>query len=547
MRHAADLGGFPLSPAMARRVISYLNLFRLGISLALLGGYAGGALVESPTFAGSVWSPISLVMYLAVAMLLIFESRRKSSDVFAMAQAALLLDVVMISLISYLFGGVSSGLPVLLVFTGTAAAFLLPLNRALFIASLATLAIIGESILGGIIRSGQAEYLLRAGLYSLTLFVITVLTHKLARWARDYRLIAERQMMTLSRLEQINEVIIKRMRTGVLAVDDDGEIRMMNESAWFLLGSPPASRRMLEDVSPELSESLNAWRDDPREEEVALTLTASQAEVIPGIVALPAGREISTLIFLEDSDVVARRATEISAQSLAKLSSSIAHEIRNPLSAVSHAAQLLEESETLTDPDRRMLDIIGNQSRRMNEIVENILQMSRREKARAEVIDLSTWLQELTTEFNKASHGPDFRLKVEGNAANAMALFDRSQLHQVMWQLMENALQHLGEDNRSPDLLVRLHGDERTGYSIVSVEDNGGGIPADRIGEVFEPFFTTRKEGSGLGLYIARQLCESNHAELTVDSTHGSGTRFHIRTRLAAGDQPDTTDIDNRM
>ena len=533
MRQAKDPSGPLLSPAMARRVVSYLNLFRLGTSMALLAGFMGGALVESPIFADTPWAAMALVTYLAVALVLMFETRSRTADIFQMAQAALFLDVVMIALISYLFGGIASGLSVLLVFTGTAAAVLLPLNRALFIAALATLSIIGESVVGGIVRSGQAEYLVRSALYSLTLFVLTYLAHVLARWAGDYRLIAERQMVTLNRLEQINEVIIKRMKTGVLAVDDAGEIRMMNESAWYQLGSPDANERILGVVSPELESALHAWQADPRDDDHAVTLTASQAEVIPDFIALPAGREISTLVFLEDSDIVARRATELSAQTLAKLSSSIAHEIRNPLAAVTHAGQLLAESEDLTDEDRHLLDIMVNQSLRMKDIVDNILQISRREKARAEIIDLADCLSEWTTEFNAATQGPNFRFAAGPDAV--FALFDRSQLHQVVWQLMENAQQHLGESSRRPELVLRLRAGERSGYCVISVEDNGTGIDPERLPGIFEAFFTTRKEGSGLGLYIARQLCESNQAELTVESTPGRGTRFNIRMRSASG------------
>jgi two-component system sensor histidine kinase PilS (NtrC family) len=357
----------------------------------------------------------------------------------------------------------------------------------------------------------------------------------LAYWVRDYRLIAERQQLTLTRLEQINELIIRRMRSGVLAVDRTGEIRMMNESAWFLLGSPPALERALPEVSPELFEAMMQWKKKSTIDTEAVTLQASQATVAPKFVSLPGDREIRTLIFLEDNDVVAQRAVELSANSLAKLSGSIAHEIRNPLAAVSHAAQLLGESEDIPAGEERLVTIIENQSRRMNGIVENILQLSRREKSRPELFELVNWLEELIQEFRAAMPDISLDLNLETTDRKVMVMFDRSQLHQALWKLMENAAEHAGHDGENQQVSLRLERKAKTGSCVISVEDNGQGIPEDRIGNIFEPFYTTRKQGSGLGLYVARQLCEANQADLTVDSIVGRGTRFHVRLATARG------------
>jgi two-component system sensor histidine kinase PilS (NtrC family) len=443
--------------------------------------------------------------------------------------------MLFLALLLFIFGGLESGLGVLLIFFSAIAAILLPLRTALFLASLATLAVIGESVFGGLLRSGTAENLIRSGLYGLTIFLTAILAHILAYWVRDYRLIAEHQQRTLTRLEQINELIIRRMRSGVLAVDHGGEIRMMNESAWFLLGSPPALERALPDVSPELNAAMIAWKKNPTSEIAAVTLKASQAQVVPKFVSLPVDREIRTLIFLEDNDVVTQRAMEMSANSLAKLSGSIAHEIRNPLAAISHAAQLLGESEQIPETEDRLISIIENQSRRMNGIVENILQLSRREKSRPELFELQAWLKELTGEFRRALPALDLKLGIDVEGQQVMVMFDRSQLHQALWKLMDNATEHAGRSGEKPQVSLRLKRKEKTGYCVISIEDNGAGIPEDQIGYIFEPFFTTRKRGSGLGLYVARQLCEANQAELTVDSIVEHGTRFHVRLATVRG------------
>jgi two-component system sensor histidine kinase PilS (NtrC family) len=255
--------------------------------------------------------------------------------------------------------------------------------------------------------------------------------------------------------------------------------------------------------------------------------------VVPKFVSLPGDREIKTLIFLEDNDVVAQRAIEMSANSLAKLSGSIAHEIRNPLAAVSHAAQLLGEAENIPDGEARLVTIIENQARRMNGIVENILQLSRREKSRPELFELNEWLSGLRDEFGSAMPSLDVRFTAGAEKHDVMVMFDRSQLHQALWKLMENASEHAGREDVPGRVILRLDHTPNTGHCVISVEDNGPGIPEERIGHIFEPFYTTRQQGSGLGLYVARQLCEANQAELTVDSIAEHGTRFHLRLATA--------------
>ncbi len=538
MGQTADFTTYPLNAALTHRVVSYLSFFRVFISLALAFAYLSGALVHGLTFDNPTLTFTTLSAYFVLAVYLFVAPQRKNANYFYLAQASLFVDIGFLTLLFYIFGGLDSGLAVLLVFICASAAILLPLRLALFLASIATLAVIGESVMGGLLRSGGVENLLRSGLFGVTNFLTAILAHLMANWVRDYRLIAERQERTLTRLEQINELIIRRMRSGVLAVDRDGEIRLMNESAWFLLGSPPALERTLPDVSAELFTAMKAWQDDPTAETGAVTLQASQAQVVPKFVLLPGNRDIHVLIFLEDNDVVAQRAIEMSANSLASLSASIAHEIRNPLAAISHAAQLLGESEVITLAESRLVDIIRNQSRRMNGIIENILQLSRREKSRPELFELSGWLGKLVEEFRGAMPALEMKLELGIEVdEELMVMFDRSQLHQALWKLMENAGEHAGREDEEPRVSLCLNRQKNSGYCVVSVEDNGPGIPKDRIGNIFEPFFTTRRQGSGLGLYVARQLCEANQAELTVDSSAERGTRFHVRLAMARGSE----------
>ena len=533
MSQAAEFSNYPLPPTLTRRVVTYLNVFRMFISFALMMSFFTGFLVNPYFLNTNAIIGTVLISYFVMAIYLAFEAKRPSAQHFFLARITIFTDILFLSVLLFMFGGVDGGLAVLLIFASASSAILLPLRMAMFFASLVVLAFIGDSVTGVMLRDQASTVLIQAGLYGITTFIITALVNLLSYWLRDYRLLTEKQAVELTRLEQINELIIRRMRVGVLAVDGDCRIQLMNESAWFLLGSSPGQDKLLADISPELDGTLAEWRSNPSREIEPLTLHASQAQVVPKFVALPGTTSTRVLIFLEDNDVVAQRALELSASSLAQLSGSIAHEIRNPLAAISHAAQLLAESEEIPASDARLVDIIHKQSRRMNGIVENILQLSRREKSRPDIFDLTGWLEELIKEFKGAL--PELKIDLEANCKDeeVLVLFDRSQLHQAIWKLMENALQHAGRDGIAPHVSIKMERLLATGNCMITVEDNGPGIPDEQITHIFEPFYTTNTQGSGLGLYIARQLCEVNQAELTVDSKLDVGTRFHVRLALA--------------
>jgi len=234
MGQSADFSAYPLNATLTQRVVNYLCYFRLFISLALTFAFLSGALVQGVTFESQTLPLTTLSAYFVLAAYLFIAQRRENANFFYLAQTSLFIDIGFLTLLFYIFGGLDSGLAVLLVFICVSAAIVLPLRLALLLASIATLAVIGESVMGGLLRSGEVENLLRSGLFGVTNFLTAILAHLMANWVRDYRLIAERQERTLTRLEQINELIIRRMRSGVLAVDRDGEIRLMNESAWFI-------------------------------------------------------------------------------------------------------------------------------------------------------------------------------------------------------------------------------------------------------------------------------------------------------------------------
>lgn len=541
MSQKADFSNYPLPPALTRRVVTYLNVFRLFISFALMTAFFTGFLVR-PSFLDSHAIPGTvLISYFVMAVYVFIEARRPKDHQYLVAQVSLFTDILFLAILLFIFGRLESGISILLIFASVFAAILLPMRIALSYASIVVFTFIGESLVSLLVRDESTTVLVQAGLSGAATLAATVLGNLLSRWLRDYRLTTERQAVQLTRMEQVNELVIRRMRNGVLAVDSEGQIQLINESAWFLLGSPKAGQRTLSKISPQLNTALSDWYDNPSVEIAPITVYGSQARVVPKFVALPGASSIRTLIFLEDNEVISQRAVEMSAQMLANLSGSIAHEIRNPLAAISHSAQLLEESEEIAESDLRLVDIIHSQTGRMDRIVKNILQLSRHEKSRPDIFDLVPFLREIAEETSKSLPGIRLTLDIEPEEKGTLVLFDRSQLHQVVWKLLENANRHARLDAAMPKVLLSMKHLERTGYCIISVEDNGPGIPETNMERIFEPFFTTHKEGSGLGLYIARQLCDVNQAELTVDSVVNSYSRFHIRLALARSEREKNT------
>jgi len=523
---------YPLPELLTRRIAAYLGIYRLVIALLLLAGQFSLFTAVAFNSFHTALAPTVLLAYLLFAAFQLFMAQGRNNNAHYLVRNVLLVDIIFLGSIYFLLSGFDSGIPILLVFTSALAGMLLPLRLALFVAAVATLSLIGQATLTSVQAGDLPGSIPTAAVYGATAMLLCLLSHHLAYWARDYRLIAEQQEVQISDLQEINETIIRNMSSGILAVDANRRIRIMNEYAWFLLGSPRVRELLLHDLSPRLDRLVEKWMSNPATEVKSVLLETSQANILPTLAFLPGSEKPGALVILNDESVISRRALELSANSLAKLSGSIAHEIRNPLAALTHAAQLLDESPSITLNDMRLTNIILDQSKRMNGIVENILQLSRQEQSRPEPVELNSFLKSLADEFRSSQGASNMGFDLLIEVGKTLVVFDRSQLHQCLWKLLDNTIHHASV-KRPPHALLKMRKDEKAGYCVITVEDNGPGIPNSRIADIFEPFYTTRKEGSGLGLYVARQLCEANQAELTVDSQPGIGTAFHIRVGLA--------------
>lgn len=465
--------------------------------------------------------------YLLFALIVLARDLRGSRALVVTTSTLLCVDVLAAFLAAVTIPGAHTGIAAMLVINVGAAALLLPPRLGGLFAALATLAMIAQALL----MMGDADIgpaLLEAGLFGVFYFAIAAFCFAMGSQMRASEALAEQRGSDLANLAQVNDLIIRRMKTGVMLVDDANHIHQINESAWMLVGNPGIEQRDLGSVAPELSRRLYHWRSTHEHDASAVALAEGAPEIIPRFTRLSAHDDSFVLIFLDDTSLVSQRAEQLTLTTLGRLSASIAHEIRNPLAAIRYSAQLLAESESINDADQRMVEIINNHCGRVNEIIENILQLSRRERSRPESLDLNNWAVRFVDEYKEANDIGQDSLRPLLYPRPVEALADPQHLQQAVWNLVQNALRY----GRLPDeparvmVVARLASD--LGPPLLEVIDRGPGIPPKVAAQIFEPFFTTHQYGTGLGLYLAKQMCEANQASLEYVPVAGGGSCFRI-------------------
>jgi two-component system sensor histidine kinase PilS (NtrC family) len=510
-----------------RRELYFFNLWRVLQAVIITGLMFSPWVTDWLKLDHPVLGRIDGIVYLLLSGYALLRTEYWRHDLRLKVAALLALDIFATTIALFALANPPSGIAMLLLVNVGAGALLLPPRQTGFFAALATLCVIGQGLASRVI-DGSDRNLIEYGLYGLGYFAIATLALVLGRQMRETEALAEQRGIDLANLAQINELIIRRMKTGVLVVDDANRVHRWNESAWSLIGNPKSGQRDLGSVAPELSRRLYHWRTTGKIDATAVALADGVPEVIPRFTRLSSNDDENVLIFLDDTSLVSRRAEELTLSSLGRLSASIAHEIRNPLAAISYSAQLLAESETMSEEDKRMVEIINNHCGRVNEIVENILQLSRRERSRPESLDLSVWAQHFVDEYKTGNDIGQDQLRAITQAHQVEALADPQQLQQVVWNLVQNALRYgrqPGEPARVA-VVARMLSDK--GPPLIEVVDRGPGIPPKVAAQIFEPFFTTHEYGTGLGLYLARTMCEANQATLEFVPVAGGGSCFRI-------------------
>lgn len=442
----------------------------------------------------------------------------------------LVIDMAAIALMMFASGGALSGLGYLLLVVVAAGGMLLPTQLAILLAALASITVIGESIVRLWLLSIDNRTLFSAGTLGALLFITALTFQYLARKIRTSTQEALAQAKQAEHLQRLAQLIVERMRTGIIVLNRDQDVALLNQSASALLGIRPPEKLplRLEDI-PALKTQFERWRADARTSSVITMEDAAHSEVKINFAALnPDDNTEETLVFVEDHRLITQQAQQLKLASLGRLTASIAHEVRNPLGAISHASQLLGESDQLLDGDRRLLQIIDSHSKRVNQIIENVLQLSRRRNAQPERLALNEWLPEFINEYRLTQSEP-CELPLELSQTNIVTKFDKGQLHQVLTNLCDNGRRYSKAVTGQPKVKLEAGIDHRKEQPYIRVIDWGHGIEEEKQKHIFEPFFTTENTGSGLGLYICKELCEANQALIHYQRTDEGLSCFHIQ------------------
>ena len=443
----------------------------------------------------------------------------------------LTVDALVLTTMLYFSGG--NDLQVILLFlVQVAAAFMLVRsNQAILLTIFAITLVIYQQFYQTL--KSDVNYALVNNVASMAISFIGVayLSYTLSKRLKQIELLSERQVNEVNALNAINNKIVQIIDQGVVVLSHDLEIFIANDTALEQLHLPKALDNFnLLDISPLLAARLAPIIQEP-EETLIVRLGAATASTPLAVGIEPNHQSFNDLrlritqlrqqyaiIFIEDLRDEFSRAQQLKLASLGQLSASIAHEIRNPLATISQASQLLmeevnEADSGLSDDNILLYEMIYHQTIRVNKIIEDVLKLSRQQRPNFVYIEPKTWLNDFIQE-NFSGH--DIFLHCHTDKG---FMFDNHQLAQILVNLINNGLRF--SSKTQPHAFVTLEVYE-FGKSIhIDVIDTGHGVAKENIEYLFNPFFTTDNQGTGLGLYLSQAFCQANYANLEYVRSEG--------------------------
>lgn len=512
------MNGNPASPATTSQhdweSLRLLNSYRLFVVIVLLAGFlaAPGDIAFGRSAPQAFYLATSI--YAVLALLFAVWLRRRRPAYQTQCHVHFHADIILLGVSIYASGGVASGLGILLVIPVAGAGTLLQARYALVYAALAALLLLTSEALFHMRVGIAAAAYTQAALLGVALFATAFLASLLARRQVQSAALARQRSVDLRRLATLNERIIQQMEAGILVVAPDDRITLANASARELLGQSRNIRgELLAEVSEQLDGAMLQHRQTGRNPSHPVRI-GNPDEHGPRLqVQFTDLGEQGTLMMLEDAAFIEHQVQQLKLVSLGRLTAGVAHEIRNPLAAINHSAQLLAESGR-DEADSRLVEIQLEHCRRINAIIESVLELSRRNPGDRQQTELGEWLERFVAEFRAHHRLSPERMRLERDDGNCIVTCHGGQLRQVLTNLCENCLQHGRTNDHGPvSISVRLSR-LPAGEMAIDIVDNGVPIPRERLDDLFEPFYTTSRSGTGLGLYLARELCEANDAEL---------------------------------
>lgn len=524
------------------RTLQTFNVTRIVIAVVLLA-YLSVGIKKGFWVTDQFLSREIGIVYLTLAVgFAIFSSYSRRRFLLQMT-SQIAVDIAVISMFYVAAGGTKSGLAILFLFPLAGCAILAPLLLAMFFVSIVTLILLTESGYQ-ILRLDADASFSQTGLYGAAFFTAVIVINRLAaRLIKQEKLAAQRGQ-DLQVQQAINRLVLADMGDGILVVGRDSTIFTGNPAAERMLGlslSDDRSRHKLTEIISlmPIADAFFVWAARPANQladaaspafvvikpgdeltlQTATTVWGGRRELVAHLklrfatVEAAGLRKDRTVIFMQDVSEIENQAQQLKLASMGRLTASIAHEVRNPLSAISYAASLLSE-EVHGPVQTRLLNIVGDNVTRLNQMIEDILKLSRKAQSQRAPIELSSIFTEILEEFQETRTLQKGMIQLDTMMDPYLVWFDPLHLHEVLVNLLSNAVRYASGSPGSirlhvvPDVANRLE---------LHVQDDGPAITQEIRAHLFEPFYTTSSKGTGLGLYVARELCLNNGAMLDYE------------------------------
>ena len=501
--------------------LKYFNFYRIAVAAVFLLAlviYGNTLNLGSHDPALFIYTGI---LYLALAVVFHVALRKLPAYFNVQLTLHVVFDIVALILLMNASGGIRSGLGVMLLISLAGAALVSRGTLMLFYAALASIAALLEQSYWVLVHDSSTADFLQPGLLSIGYFATALITNQLAQRVIMNERVARQRGADLANQLRINRLVIQDVQDGVLVVDANGLVHQHNRQVSALLGRQAPELGQIEEYSEDLAQKLAAWRSSSGPSVLSVRFADSGRLVRVRFAAAGSAGSSFSLVFLEDLSRLQEQAQQLKLAALGRLTANIAHEIRNPLSAITHAADLLQE-ESREPQKERLAQIIRDNAQRLDRMVRDVLELSRRDRIQPETLHVRQFLITFLNEFAQNEEVPRTSFGVEVTDDLVME-FDRVHLNQVLWNLLRNAWRHCRKQPGS----VRLQSFLRGNRIELHIIDDGEGVPREFQAQLFEPFFTTFSSGTGLGLYIARELCAANGASLDyLDDNHGANFRI---------------------
>ncbi len=509
--------------------VRLLNVYRLGLAAIFFGQsfVSPSPLVNIVDLTLYSWSSFA---FLVLALVWVVAARIERRGFQSQVSLQIYGDTIIIILLMHACGGISSGLGMLLIISVVITGLLTEQTLAILFASLASLGLLAEHVYSVTNIPGYTGTSTQVGILGASLIATAIVTHNLMTRVRSSERLIQQRERDVALLSALNQEIIENLQAGVIVLSRNDHIRHINRAALDMLHISNRKSISMQKDCPHLLAAVESWRQTPQDESSSPGSEIGIDNIQISFRQLESEGQPNTMIFLNDVSSVRDSMQQAKLASLGHLTASIAHEIRNPLGAISYAAELLNENQEFSEADQRMIDIINQHTLRINNIIEDILTISRGSSTVKEHIDLASWLPTFIDGFCRSDlAGPDsFKLEIEID--KPVTPFDEGHLSQILTNLCTNAFVH--GDNEKP-ITVRVFA--TLAYPLcIEIADQGPGIKSEILDQIFEPFYTTSHQGSGLGLYIVGQLCELNNAFISARLNQHNGTSFILQmTSLA--------------